>query len=162
LARPLLIVDSMIVIEAVRTGCWKAITGQRSVVLVEECAKELRRGDSASPSYVAVSEADLSRARIEPVEPGARAEFRLTYTDADRLDPGERDVLAWASRCADEFEVCSSDKAALRAAHAMGWLDRVVSLEMVAGSVGARPSGGLKRQFTEAVMVTWRTSLRLS
>jgi hypothetical protein len=62
---------------------------------------------------------------------------------------------------AEEFEVCCADKAALVAANALGWLGRVVSLEAVAQSVGARPNPGLKRQFTEAQMRAWRTSLNL-
>ena len=61
----------------------------------------------------------------------------------------------------DEFQVCSCDKAALVAAHALGWLDRVVALEAVATGVGARPNPRLKVQFTEARMVQWRTSLKL-
>lgn len=61
----------------------------------------------------------------------------------------------------DDFQVCSCDKAAVVAAHAMGWLGHVVSLEAVADSVGARPNPRLKIQFTEARMGQWRTSLRL-
>jgi hypothetical protein len=36
-----------------------------------------------------------------------------------------------------------------------------VSLEAVGQSVGARPDPGLRRQFTEAQMRAWRTSLNL-
>jgi hypothetical protein len=151
----------MIVIEAVRTGCWNAVTGQRRVSLVEECAEELRRGDASVVGYVPVREEDLARVRIEPLSPRDRAAFRLAYPDADRLDAGERDLLAWASTCTETFEICSCDKAAVQAANAMGWLDQVVSLEVVAASGGARTTTRFKRQFTESVMVAWRTSLRM-
>jgi hypothetical protein len=151
----------MIVIEAVRTGCWNAITGQRDVVTVEECAGELGRGDSSARGYVRVSEQDIAQARVEPVPERAAAAFRLTYPLADGLDPGERDLLALASTRADEFQLCTCDKAAVVAAHASGWLDRVISLEALAAVVGARPNPGLKVQFTEGRMGQWRTSLRL-
>jgi hypothetical protein len=152
----------MIVIEAVRTGCWNAVTDQRRVLLIEECAEELRRGDASVVGYVPVREQELARARIEPLSSRDRVAFRLAYPDADRLDPGERDMLAWTSTCTEAFEICSCDKAAVRAANALGWLDRVVSLEVVAASVGARTTTRFKRQFTESVMVAWRTSLRIA
>ena len=99
--------------------------------------------------------------RIAPLAAEGAPALRLAYPAADGLDAGERDLLAHAMTRTDEFHVCSCDKAALVAAHALGWLDRVVSLEAVATSVGARPSPRLKVQFTEARMVQWRTSLTL-
>ncbi|WP_420633855.1 hypothetical protein [Candidatus Palauibacter sp.] len=151
----------MIVIEAVDTGCWNAITGQRQVVTVDECVEELRRGDPSLSGYVAVSEQDISRATVLPLPPEAAVAFRLEYPDADRLDPGERDLLALARTLTAEFELCSSDRAAVVAACACGWLDRVVSLEALTASVGARPWRRLRRQHTEKHIGAWRTSLRL-
>lgn len=159
--RPTLLVDSMIVIEAVRTGCWNAITGQLQVVTVEECAEELRRGDPGTRGYVTVTDRDIARISVVPLKDVERAALRLQYPAADGLDPGERDLLAQAMTRTDDFQVCSCDKAAVVAAHALGWLDRVVSLEAVASTVGARPNPKLKVQFTEARMGQWHTSLRL-
>ena len=119
---PALLVDSMIVIEAARTSCWNAITGQRRVVTVEECAKELRRGDTGTPGYVRVTDQDVTRMTVEPLRAEAAAAFRLAYPAADGLDPGERDLLAHATTRSDDFQVCSCDKAAVAAAHALGWL----------------------------------------
>jgi hypothetical protein len=158
---PELLVDSMIAIEAIRTGCWNAITGQRQIVTVEECARELSRGYAGARGYVRVSDEHLARITVEPLKAEAGAAFRLAYPDADGLDPGERDLLSLAAVRTDDFEVCCCDKAALVAAHTLGWLDRVVSLEAVAASVGARPSPKLRVQFTEARMSQWRTSLAL-
>ena len=156
-----LLVDSMIVIEAVRTGCWNPITGQRKVVTVQECADELRRGNPNSRGYVSVGVAELDRATVEPLTPLAAATLRLTYPGADGLDAGERDLLALGLSRTDQFQLCSCDKAAVVAAHALGWLDRVLSLDSIANDVGARPNPPLKAQFTEARMSQWRTSLRL-
>ena len=159
--RATVLVDSMIVIEAVRTGCWNAITGQRTVVTVEECAEELRRGNPTVGGYVVVSQQDIARMTVNPLPASAAAAFGLRYPAADGLDPGERDLLALTATRTDAFSLCSCDKAAVVAAHALGWLDRVISLEALASSVGARPNPGLKAQFTEARMGQWRTSLVL-
>ena len=157
----IILVDTMIVIEAVDTGCWNAISGQRRIVTVDECAEELRRGDPYAHGYVPVSEQDISRATVMALTPAVAAAFRLYYPDAHRLDPGERDLLALARTFAAEFELCSGDRAAIAAAHALGWLDRVVSLEALADSVGARPRRRFKRQHTEQQIAAWRTALRL-
>ena len=69
---PVLLFDSMIVIEAVRTACWNAITGRRQVVTVDTCADELRQGDSSMAAYVPVSEEQLARATVEPLSQFAR------------------------------------------------------------------------------------------
>ena len=153
--------DTMIVIEAVRTGCWNAITGQRQVVTVAECADELGRGDPTGSAYVPIAGKELSRLTVESLSNEAAARLRLEYPEADGLDPGERDLLAHAVERAGAFQLCSCDKAAVRAAHALGLSERVVSLEAVARSVGARPSPDLRVQFTETTLRAWRTALLL-
>jgi len=158
---PVLLLDTMIVIEAVRTGCWNAITGRRTVVTVNTCASELRRGDALGAGYVPVTEGDIARMTVEPLLAADAARFRLRYAGADGMDAGERDLLALAATRTDDFALCSADKAAVRAAHALGWLDRVVSLEALAQSVGGRPNPPLRVQFTEARLGQWRTALVL-
>ena len=151
----------MIVIEAVDTGCWNAITGNREIVTVEECGEELRRGDPSMHGYVQVRDGDIARAIVRPLPTTADVTFRLQYPDAYRLDAGERDLLALAYTLSDDFALCSCDKAAIGAAHALGWLDRVVSLQALAASVGIRPRRPFKRQYAERQLQTWKTSLIL-
>jgi hypothetical protein len=151
----------MIIIEAVRTRCWQAIAGQHQVMTVDTCAEELRRGDLAAPGYVVVSADDLKRVGIESLPALAAARFRLQYPNADGMDDGERDLLALATTRQDDFRLCSCDKAAVLASHAMGWIDRLVSLESLAESVGARPHPPLRVQFTEARLSEWRTKVQL-
>jgi hypothetical protein len=158
-ARPVVYADAMIVIEAVRTRCWNAITGQREIVTVTECAAELRRGDTSAPGYVRVGNGDIARLTVEMLPDRAVADFLLRYAAADGMDKGERDLLALVYDRDGDFQLCSCDKAAVRAAHVLGWLDRVVSLEVLAGSVGCRPSPALRSQFTESRMREWRASL---
>lgn len=151
----------MIVIEAVDTGCWNAIAGAREIVTVEECAEELRRGDSSMSGYVPVCDEDIARATVRPLPTAADATFRLQYPDAYRLDAGERDLLALAYMLAGDFALCSCDKAAVTAAHTLGWLDQVVSLEALAANVGVRPRRPFRRQYTVKQLDIWRTSLIL-
>ena len=124
-AAGIVLVDTMIVIEAVDTRCWNAITGQKRVVTVQECEDELRRGDPLTPGYVTVTDDDIARCQIVVLSDARRAEFQLSYSDAHRLDPGERDLLALASSLHGDFKLCCCDKAAVVAAHALGLLDHV-------------------------------------
>ena len=151
----------MIVIEAVDTGCWNAITGQLSIATSLECAEELLRGEASSPGYVPVAERDIQRATVLEVAEEAKVEFGLRYPDAHRLDAGERDLLTIATDLADGFRVCSCDKAAVVAANSLGLLDHLVSLDSLAAEVGTRPRRTLRRQYTDKMLGLWRTSLRL-
>ncbi len=98
---------------------------------------------------------------VEPIAPADAASLRLDYPIANGLDPGERDLLALASRRSGTFCLATSDKAALVVADAMGLLDRTISLEELVDSVGARPAPPLRTQFTAGRLGTWRASLLL-
>ena len=107
----------MIVIEAVDTGCWNAITGQLSIATSTECAEELRRGEVSRTGYVPVTERDILRATVLDVSDEARVEFALRYPDAHRLDAGERDLLTIAAGLTNGFRLCSC-------APALAWVYR--------------------------------------
>jgi len=164
LSRPsvdIVLVDTMIVIEAVDTDCWNAITGQLFIATSIECAEELRRGESSRPGYVPVTERDILRATVLDVSDEAKVEFGLRYPDSHRLDAGERDLLTIAAGLTDGFRLCSCDKAAVVAANSLGLLDHLVSLERLAAEVGVRPRRALRRQYTDKILRLWRTSLTL-
>jgi hypothetical protein len=81
-----------------------------------------------------------------------RAIFGLGYPEAQNMDAGERDLFAHAyGRAAggdDVWILCSADKAAVRAAVALGWQDRLQSLGGLVAAVGAREHaarGSLRR-----------------
>ena len=158
------LVDTNVIIEAVRTGCWRAITGQLEIETVEACASEALAGShSHVRGYVTVTRDELSRLQVvHAVTPAAQAAFKLTYGDADSLDQGEHDLLAFAHvDSSEERAICSPDKAAIRAAVAVGLGDRVVSLEEMVTSVGARPSPPLREQFTSRWLVSFRSKVKL-
>lgn len=160
-ALPTLLVDTNVIIEAVRTGCWRAITGRMNVETVETCTHEAARGDAGRRGYVVVSAEELSRlACVHPVSEEERAALALEYPDAAGMDAGERDLFAHAFGRSDEtWLLLSPDKASIRAGVTLGWQDRLRSLGAVAEQTGARPK--LKRHFEESWLAEWRTHFLL-
>lgn len=62
------LVDTNVMIEAVRTRCWNALTGSLRLETVEECRDEAGRGSYGRSGYVAVSQGDLGRlSAVHPV-----------------------------------------------------------------------------------------------
>jgi len=156
--------DTNAVIEAVRTHCWASITGQLRVQTVEACRQELVSGAwNAAAGYVPVTAADLGRfSAVHTVDAVARASFKLSYPDADGLDRGEHDLLAYAhSRLHEPWVVCSPDKASIRAGVVLGFGDRLCSLGELATAVGASPRPPLRRHFETEWLVSFRTKMRL-
>ena len=160
----LVLIDTNAIIEAVRTGCWSAITGQLRVETAEACRLEAVSGTPGTiPGYVPITEDDLQRfASIHAVDGVVQAAFKLSYPDADGLDPGEHDLLAHAHSRSDQvWVVCSPDKASIRAAVALGFGDRLCSLEELVTAVGARPRLSLRGHFRTEWLASFRTKVRL-
>lgn len=160
------LVDTNVIIEAVRTKCWKAITGGLRVETVAECRDEARRGDRHRTGYVAVTEEDLDRlAVVHPVDDLERAMFGLGYPEAQNMDAGERDLFAHAygraARGDGVWILCSADKAAVRAAVALGWKDQLQALGVLVSTVGARVSAPLAEHFGERWLSDFRTACLL-
>lgn len=79
---PTLLVDTNVIIEAVRTGCWRAITGRMNVETVETCINECLRGDAGRSGYVIVSEEELNR--LSRVHASGGSDERRSRGVADR------------------------------------------------------------------------------
>lgn len=158
---PTLLVDTNVIIEAVRTGCWRAITGRMNVETVETCINECLRGDAGRSGYVPVSGEELNRlSRVHVVTEAERAALALDYPDASGMDAGERDLFAHAYGRSDEtWLLLSPDKASIRAGVSLGWEDRLRSLGAVTDVIGARPK--LMRQFEEPWLAELRTRFLL-
>lgn len=157
--------DTNVIIEAVRTGCWRAITGHMTVETVEACKEEARRGDADRAGYIVVRDEDLNRiSRVHPVPEVQRAALALEYPDASGMDEGERDLFAhtWSRRDEDGWLICSPDKASIRAAVSLGWSDRLCSLATLVQRAGARLHPPLKAHFEESWLSRWRTHFLLA
>lgn len=166
LRKSVVLVDTNVVIEAVRTETWNALTGAVCVETVEECRDEARRGDSTRPAYVSVSDVDLTRLHaVHAVSKQERAEYLLADPEAVGMDPGEQDLFAHAYQRAKKGDhtwvLCSSDKASIRAAVRISIADQLRSLEAVCDAVGARARPSLKPHFLELFLSRYRTEYLL-
>lgn len=161
-----MLVDTNVIIEAVRTRVWKALLGALRVETVRECWDETQRGSPHDPGYVTVTAADLAGlAEVHAVTDLERATLALTCADAAALDPGERDLLAHAlTRQASGdtvWLVSSPDRACVRAAVALNLGDHTISLEELAQAAGARPALLPKEHFTRRWLSAERTKALL-
>ena len=148
--------DTNVIIEAVRTGCWNALCSHFYIETVEKCSEEALTGDRLRPGYVDVDPSQLRKAlkgrhAVLDIE---RAQLALSSPDSTMLDPGERDLFAHALARADKWAVCCADRAALNVALALGWEDRIVSLEVLVRHAGAKRT--FKAHYTEA----WLSEVR--
>ncbi|MDE2058245.1 MAG: hypothetical protein KGL31_02705 [candidate division NC10 bacterium] len=157
------LVDTNIIIEAVRVGCWRTLTGHFRIETVETCCEEARTGNLRRPGYVEVTEGDLqTRLAVRPVSAKALATLTLQDPESTGLDPGERHLWAHALGRAGDWLACCADRAAVNAAVRLGWKDRLVSLEELANHAGARATlRNLKTQFTFVRLSEWRTAALL-
>jgi hypothetical protein len=157
----LLLVDTNIIIEAVRTRCWNAISTHFAIETVEKCYEEALTGDPLRPGYVTVDPVQLRKGlvRRHDVTDLERAQLALRVAEASALDAGERDLFAHALARKDAWVASCADRAAVNVALALGWEGRVISLERLVQAAGSR--SGLKRHFTEAWLSEVRTAYKL-
>lgn len=158
----LILVDTNIIIEAVRTECWNGLCGYYQLVTVEKCREEAQSGNARTPGYVVVEDNHLSSGiQIMAVTDADRALLATACTEAAVLDDGERDLWAHAYSRTDDWAAVCADQAAVRVAAQLEWGDRLISLEELVKSAGIRPKKQLKNHYTTRVLSIWRTKFIL-
>lgn len=160
-----ILVDTNVILEAVRTRLWNAISGQAHLETVQECVEECLRGDRFAGQYVSVEREDLRRLEcVRTLGESQRAALLLKLGDI-ALDDGECDLYAHGLSRIDlpEWRLASPDRAAVRAAVRLGWGDRLLSLEELAREVGCPPAriGALRPHFESAWLRSARTDALL-
>lgn len=149
--------DTNVIIEAHRTGCWNAVAKGFALETTKECAEEARRGNKRDPNYVAV---ELSgKSNVVTVEPSWYDAVKARSVFFSLLQRGEQELLVYAYHDRSLQWASTADTAAVRAGYELGVLDRFVALEELAALVGARPK--LRRHFTLAWLSRLRTELQL-
>lgn len=158
------LVDTNIIIEAIRTGCWAALTGYFQVETVEKCREEARTGRAYRAGYVNVQEKDLrDRLIAHHVGDQALAGLKLRDAKSELLDAGERHLWAHALGRTDAWLACTADAAAVHAAVRLGCQDKMVSLEQLTEACGSRSSARrLNKQFRSEQLSGWRTAALLA
>lgn len=136
-------VDTNVILEAFRTGCWAAICEHFAIETVEKCIEEALTGDPTEPGRVDVPSDVLigGLAARHTVSKKELATFALKHSECQALDDGELHLLAWldANGLLSKVMVLMStaDKAAIVATGRLDGLDALVSLEHLAKNSGA-------------------------
>jgi len=153
-------VDTNVIIEAHRVRGWKALTAAFKLVTAAKCVEEAATGDRRRGGYVEVDVDNLQKtATVCQPDPTEATKLVMELPPGLTLDPGERDLLACVRNRPGVWWVCSPDGAAVRAAHALGFLDQMVSLEHLLQTAKIRT--GLQPQFMEKWLSGVRTRLKL-
>lgn len=141
-ARVRVFVDTNVILEAFRVGCWSSLATTFSIETVEKCVEEALTGDPTDPRYVAVDR-DVLVAGLSarhPVDKRTIARFGLAHPASAGLDAGELHLLAWLHdqglMGTVKLLLSTADKAAIVAAGRLDWLDLVTSLEQLAQQAG--------------------------
>ena len=141
-ARQIVFVDTNVVIEAIDTGCWAALLNYFDIRTVTEVRRETQSGNRHIKGYVVVDkdqfDAKVTVAEVTLVQLAA-AQLRTRLIN--QIDAGERHLLAYvAAQDKNALLLTTGDRAAVRAACALGLDDRLRSLEELAGACGQKPA----------------------
>lgn len=141
--KPRVFVDTNVILEAFRTGCWAAICEHFAIETVEKCIEEALTGDPNEPERIDVPSEELfdGLTARHAVTKKELAAFALKHPRCQALDDGELHLLAWldANGLLPKVMVLLStaDKAAIVATGRLNGLDSLVSLEHLAKNSGA-------------------------
>lgn len=166
--KPRILVDTCIIIEAFRTNCWTALCRHFDVETVEACVTECCTGDPLAPNRVPIDHTILvaGLAQVHTVEDLALATLAIEVNSLPAIDEGELHLMAWLHSHPDEavaVAISTADRAAIRATHVLGLIDRVQSLQEAASAsgVGKGQLKLLQEHFGEDWLSRLRTQLIL-
>ena len=165
MAKQRVFLDTNVIIEAFRTRCWSAICGRFAVETVASVVAEALAGDPTEPGYVVVEEGALRSGLtgIHEVTPLMRAAFGLRHQEAEGLDLGERDLLAWLLAQGPNLDglllLSTADKAAIVVTGRLQWLDQLTCLASLAQEAGI--TRHQVEQFREHFKAKWLDAIRM-
>lgn len=169
MAKARVFVDTNVILEAFRTGCWAAICERYAVETVEKCIEEALTGDPTEPGRVVVPAEVLIQglAARHTVGKMEIASFALKLPERLALDDGELHLLAWldANDLLSKVLVLMStaDKAAIVATGRLNGLDALISLEHLAQNSGVTRAqlADLKDHYRASWLDAIKTKIRL-
>lgn len=144
--------DTNAILEAHRTGSWRALRGGHWLETVEACVIETQTGAQNRRPEQRIEEAEL-HADLKAIHAVTDAERAAALARDDflaRLDEGERDLWSHALTRSDAWVLCGPDTTSLRLGVRLGLGDRLVALEDLLAAVGHRPKLPLRRNYTAA------------
>ncbi|ESJ14999.1 MULTISPECIES: hypothetical protein [unclassified Cupriavidus] len=169
MAKVRVFVDTNIILEAFRAGCWSPICERYAIETVEKCVEEALTGDLSQPRRIPVDRNALVSGLSGRHVVGKRelVDLVLAYPHCQALDDGELHLLAWlhANKLVPKALILLStaDKAAIVAAERLGWIDSLTSLEHLARTSGITPAqtGHLARHYREDWLGEIKMKIRL-
>jgi len=157
-----ILVDTNVIIEAHRLGCWNSLADFFNLETVEKCIEETQTGFQQREPEEQIDSENLQKtlSSIHSVSDIEIANFYIKHESKNiALDDGELHLLIHAERCKDAWMVNSPDKAAMRFIFEMGWHDQMVSLESMINRVSSKTSSAPYRNFTENWLLQERGKL---
>lgn len=153
--------DTNIIIESHRTGCWKALAGSYDLHTVERVVTECLKGRKTKPGYVPIDARMLEKSMtVHQPDPLDIVEVSLLSQGEAVLDEGERDLLAYLRSHYENTELLTTaDRAAVRIACALGFSDIMVSLESLIRS--GHPTSPLRPAYITKTLTMWKTQYRM-
>lgn len=146
----IVLVDTNVILEAHRTGSWRALAGGYPVETVEDCVDETQTGFQFRRSELRIDAGELrdSLKAVHPVGNRERAGLAVRITDI-KLDRGEASLWAHALSRTDAWAFCGPDRASLRCGVRLGFRERLVSIEELLNAVGHRSRTTLRPAYTK-------------
>ena len=148
--RGAVLVDTNVILEAHRTGMWRALTGGYRVETVEECVTETQTGFQLRRPERQIDGVELRDrlSTVHTVEDLDRARLAVRV-DNIALDEGEASLWAHALSRIDDWVLCGPDKASLRCGIRLGFRERLVSMQELLDTIGNRPGIALHEAYTK-------------
>ena len=169
MAKTRVFIDTNIIIEAFRTGCWVAICNKFAIETVDKCVEEALTGNPDDLGRVHIDRDALLEGRADRHQVGKLdlAKLVLSHPSCHGLDDGEQHLLAWL-HSQDLLPnalvlISTADKAAIVATGNIGWLDPLTSLEHLADKSGVRSAqiSTLARHYRTGWLDEIRVKIRL-
>ena len=147
--RGTLLVDTNVILEAYRTGSWRALTGGYRVETVEDCVTETQTGFQRRRPERQIDEAEL-RKRLATVHVVTDLQYSVLAIRAGDIVLDRGEALLWAHALGrdDDWILCGPDRASLRCGVRLGLRDRLVSMEGLLDDVGHRRATPLRNAYT--------------
>lgn len=153
------LLDTMVIIEAHRVGCWSSLLNWFKLETVERCIIECADGNKARAGYVPLDAEKLKQEMtVHAVSQKMRVELANRGGNMLGVHDGERDLLSYALTQPPIPLVCCVDKAAIRLGHRLKMLDRFVALDEMAREAGNRKSG-YASQYTKAWLAEFKMAV---
>lgn len=155
------LLDTMVIIEAHRAGCWNALRNAFRLETVERCVVECATGNRMRRNYYPLDDAQLrADLVVHPVDAPMLTNLITREPFAASIDDGERELIAFAITQAPIPLLSTCDNAAIRTMHKLALIDQVVSLEEGAMIAGFR-SATYANDYTKKRMAEWRLQITM-